>query len=192
MTPEPEQTSLPSAPISSDRSLEEMAKAAVEIQRHYRGHRERRHLKGHGLTPMQRWNDALEEAEYRQVARPVSLERRVELNKQREEGGGSAALEHGRKVSGSKEMWDRAVLFAKRAQHDDPDDTVSESSNDCDSINSRDSEGTKKRKAEERKEKKRQKRLERIEYSKAMDMQYFLEMVDLKVTLANKHTHTAY
>ncbi|RPA94907.1 hypothetical protein L873DRAFT_1813738, partial [Choiromyces venosus 120613-1] len=57
MASEPEQTSPPSAPVSTERSPEEMAKAAVEIQRHYRGHRERRQLKGHGLTPMQRWND---------------------------------------------------------------------------------------------------------------------------------------
>lgn len=29
----------------------------VNIQRHYRGHRERRQLRGHGLTPTQRWNE---------------------------------------------------------------------------------------------------------------------------------------
>ena len=60
----------------------------------------------------------MEEAEYRHAARPVSRERRVELNKKREEEGGKSntAPEHARKVSGSKEMWDKAVLFAKRVR----------------------------------------------------------------------------
>jgi hypothetical protein len=34
-------------------------KAAVKIQRHYRDHRERRHLKGLNLTPDQRWTEVL-------------------------------------------------------------------------------------------------------------------------------------
>ncbi|RPB08631.1 hypothetical protein P167DRAFT_335340 [Morchella conica CCBAS932] len=43
--------------VRAESSAEERERAAVEIQRHYRGHRERRHLKGHQLTPTQRWNE---------------------------------------------------------------------------------------------------------------------------------------
>lgn len=41
------------------------------------------------------------------------------MNKQREEGEKSnAAPGHARNISGSKEMWDKAVLFAKRVRDD--------------------------------------------------------------------------
>ncbi|EME44266.1 hypothetical protein DOTSEDRAFT_130097 [Dothistroma septosporum NZE10] len=38
-----------------DRNLDDEAKAARVIQRNYRGHRERRALKGYGLDPSTRW-----------------------------------------------------------------------------------------------------------------------------------------
>lgn len=33
--------------------------SAGDVQRHYRGHRERRRLKGHGLSPDQRWSEVI-------------------------------------------------------------------------------------------------------------------------------------
>ncbi|KAI5838408.1 hypothetical protein DFP73DRAFT_262861 [Morchella snyderi] len=161
------------APIArAESSAEERSRAAVEIQRHYRGHRERRHLKGHQLTPTQRWNEALKEAHYRQVARPVpvSCDARppaqllpVEESDGRPEGSGK------RRVSQSKEKWDKAVLFAKQAQHDDELSSDSDSGNE-DGENSQ----AREERREERRQKRLQKRRERIEYSKAMDMQYEL------------------
>ena len=38
-----------------DSHLDDEAKAARVIQRHYRGHRERRATKGYGLDPSTRW-----------------------------------------------------------------------------------------------------------------------------------------
>ncbi|KXT15666.1 hypothetical protein AC579_6137 [Pseudocercospora musae] len=50
----------------------ERTNAAEIIQRNYRGHRDRRALKGHGLDPSTRWLEALKDAEYNNVTRVVS------------------------------------------------------------------------------------------------------------------------
>ncbi|KAL0636183.1 hypothetical protein Q9L58_004857 [Maublancomyces gigas] len=128
-------------------SAEELAKAAVEIQ-------------------------ALKEARYRQAAQPVSREGRLGAHLSTCEGTSEGTNEGGsskQRTSNSKERWDKAILFARQAQHDDA--PSSSSSSDGDSIG----EESKKKRAD-RRAKRIQKRKERIEYSKAMDMQYFLEM----------------
>jgi hypothetical protein len=80
-----------------------------------------------------------------------------------------------RRISGSREKWEKAVLFARQLQHDD--EPSSSSSSDDDSGD----EETRKKRKQEKRAKKLQIRKERIEYSKALDMQYFLEMVDCKL-----------
>ncbi|KAF8469653.1 hypothetical protein BDZ91DRAFT_61641 [Kalaharituber pfeilii] len=242
--------------------------AAVSIQRIYRGHRARRHLRGLRLTADERWTDALSEAMYRTRNKPMSRDERerqllhatvnvtpptpvVKPNEEGEERRmqeeviglrtppGQGAAERGRSLSpASRDRWTRASYIAKLIQQDDPESesdsstTSSSSSSSCNSSTSSSkrrrrrrtvdhleagysgdgssraettategrirswrkrrssavgaSGGTGGEKVDPKEEKRRRKerlkakRMERIENAKAMDILYFLELVDLK------------
>ncbi|MCJ1430380.1 hypothetical protein MMC29_008298 [Sticta canariensis] len=132
--------------------------AARTLQRTYRGHRERRQLKGITLDPATRWTEAIKEAQYRSLTtpRPRSASTQTENNLRRTS---SEAHQH----------WLRVAKIARRAGGVDED--VNYSSSD-------ESETPSQKQA--RHEKRLEEKQERIKGSKMMDLQYFLEMVDLK------------
>ncbi|CAK4031345.1 IQ domain-containing IQM4-like [Lecanosticta acicola] len=88
-----------------DAESEARDSAATVIQRNYRGHRERRALKGYGLDPSTRWLEAVKDAEYHNLTRPLS---------KIEPGSKPAA-----RSSRVRERWAHASSIAKRAGSDD-------------------------------------------------------------------------
>lgn len=133
--------------------------AARTLQRTYRGHRERRQLKGITLDPATRWTEAIKEAQYRSLTtpRPRSASTQTENNLSRTSS--SEAHQH----------WLRAAKIARRAGGVD-EDVSSSSSNESETPSQK----------QARREKRLAEKQERIKGSKMMDLQYFLEMVDLK------------
>ncbi|QRD81461.1 IQ calmodulin-binding motif protein [Aspergillus flavus] len=128
--------------------------AARVIQRTYRGYRTRRELQGCGISATTRWVEAVKEAEWRLLHRPSAPEATVENN--------SSA--HARR------NWQRAVSVAKRAGGDDDLDQepVSPTRNAT-----RQSSGNLASQPA-------QLDLPPGTTAKMMDLQYFLELVDLK------------
>lgn len=128
--------------------------AAHVIQRHYRGYRDRRALKGYRLDPSLRWVDAVKEARYRNATspKPRSAEGR---------GGGTA----GPRRNLAREKWRRAGAIARRAGSDDTSESEGGGTADDEAA----------RRAWRRRDKQ-----EREQYAKVMGLEYFLEMVDHK------------
>ncbi|KAF7593685.1 hypothetical protein BBP40_011095 [Aspergillus hancockii] len=131
--------------------------AALVIQRTYRGYRTRRELQGCGISAATRWTEAVREAEWRLLHRPSAPQDTTEND--------SSA--HARR------NWQRAVSVAIRAGGDDDggrDSTSSPSRKETPS-NSRSSFESAS--------------LSQLDLppgltAKMMDLQYFLELVDLK------------
>lgn len=151
--------------------------AARTLQRTYRGHRERRQLKGITLDPATRWTEvcgssceilrvgthltpkqAIKEAQYRSLTtpRPRSASTPKENNLSRTS-------------SEAHQNWLRVAKIARRAGGVD-EDVSSSSSNESETPSQK----------QARREKRLTEKQERIKGSKMMDLQYFLEMVDLK------------
>ncbi|GKZ66578.1 hypothetical protein AnigIFM50267_000443 [Aspergillus niger] len=139
-----------------DDVTEKRARAAQTIQRTYRGYRTRRALRGLDLSAStSRWKDAVKEAEWRQLHRP------------------SAPAQDLDSTANARRNWLRAVSVAKRAGGDDDDDleskTATTSSHTGDNGSVTDSSPTILHHD-----------LPAGTTAKMMDLQYFLEMVDLK------------
>ncbi|GKZ76312.1 hypothetical protein AnigIFM56816_005291 [Aspergillus niger] len=139
-----------------DDVTEKRARAAQTIQRTYRGYRTRRALRGLDLSAStSRWKDAVKEAEWRQLHRP------------------SAPAQDLDSTANARRNWLRAVSVAKRAGGDDDDDleskTATTSSHAGDNGSVTDSSPTILHHD-----------LPAGTTAKMMDLQYFLEMVDLK------------
>lgn len=149
-------------------STEDRDKAAALIQRNYRGYRERRQMKGMGLDPTSRWIDAIREARYRDYTTPKP---RTSLDGPGEAGDGVHEEGKDPKVNKeqAKKQWKKIGYIARRAV---ADEDSSDDSTDEDSIpeNLR----------VERKKLREEKRKERQKAAKIMDLQYWLEAVDLK------------
>lgn len=143
-------------------SEERREKAAAVIQRNYRGHRARRMLNGLSLDPSSRWIEAIKEARYRHIIEPKA---RPVL----EGGTDNGTLEHQRSSSFAKQNWKKVGLITRRAGGDE--DPESESEED-EHMPPEEREAYQKRQLEEK--------LRRHKAAKMMDLQYFLEMVDLK------------
>jgi hypothetical protein len=146
-------------------SEEDRKRAAVAlIQRSYRGHRERRMLDGMTLDPSTRWVEAVKEARYRHITEPRA---RASL----ESAGldGVAETMSAAHSTVARQNWKKIGLIARRAGGDEDSDTESEEENNA---TEEQQEARRKRKLEER--------LQRQKAAKMMDLQYFLEMVDLK------------
>ncbi|MCJ1471249.1 hypothetical protein MMC07_009897 [Pseudocyphellaria aurata] len=133
--------------------------AARTLQRTYRGHRERRQLKGITLDPATRWTEAVKEAQYRSLTTP----RPRSASTQTEHDGS-------RNTSEAHQHWLRAAKIARRAGGVDEEEVSSSSSNESETPSQK----------QARREKRLAEKQERISGSKMMDLQYFLEMVDLK------------
>ncbi|TVY59077.1 IQ domain-containing protein IQM6 [Lachnellula cervina] len=149
---------------------EERAKAAGLIQRNYRGHRERRMLAGFSLDPTARWVEAVKEAQYRNLTAPRP---RSSLDAKRRSGEGTGiglGLDGERHMSAARQHWKKVGLITRRAGGDE----------DSDSDQSQDDEHTPEEEREARRKRRVEEKLERQKAAKIMDLQYFLEMVDLK------------
>lgn len=143
---------------------EKRSKAAAIIQRNYRGHRERRMLKGLSLDPAARWVEAVKEARYRHITEPrarVMLE--DEVSEENIDG-------RERSTSIAKQNWKKVGIITRRAGGDE--DPEEESEDGDDEVPAEERAAYRKRRLEER--------IQRQKAAKVMDLQYFLEMVDLK------------
>jgi hypothetical protein len=145
---------------------EERSQAAAIIQRNYRGHRERRMLKGLSLDPTARWVEAVKEARYRHITEPRA---RAMI-----EDGVSDDHVDGRERSSSvaKQNWKKVGLIARRAGADEDPEEESEDGDEDEDVPAEEREAYRKRRLEEK--------IQRQKAAKVMDLQYFLEMVDLK------------
>ncbi|KAG0651498.1 IQ motif-containing 1 [Hyphodiscus hymeniophilus] len=148
-------------------SLAERVRAAALIQRNYRGHRERRMLDGMSLDPSTRWVEAIKEAQYRNMTQPRP---RASMDVPTISLDGSADQEGGDKHSAARQNWKKIGLIARRAGGDE----------DSESENSGADEDANEKEREERRKRRMEKKMERQKAAKIMDLQYFLEMVDLK------------
>ncbi|KAI9680085.1 MAG: hypothetical protein M1817_005101 [Caeruleum heppii] len=142
---------------------EEEERAAGTIQRNYRGYRARRQLQGIGLDPSTRWAEAIKEARYRNLNRPRARSER--LSSARLSQDGRPVI---RRNSTARQNWQRLGVIARRAGGDD----TSESSEEDEQLSAEQKQEAMKKKAEQKRE--------RAKSAKMMDLQYFLEMVDLK------------
>ncbi|QDS67923.1 hypothetical protein FKW77_008614 [Venturia effusa] len=133
-----------------DGRTEESAAAAM-IQRNYRGYRERRQLRGIGLSPSTRWQEAVRELQYRNAIQPSSHDERSSMPTNR-----------------ARQNWKRVGAIAARAGHDDSSDDDA----DVDAMTAAEKE--------EYHREKHEAKIEREKTAKMMDLQYFLEMVDTK------------
>lgn len=153
----------------------EKVRAAGLIQRNYRGHRERRMLNGMSLDPSSRWVEAIKEAQYRNLLQPRPRnsidgnENTVESPTGSVPSRGSWG--HQRHGSAAKQNWKKVGLIARRAGGDEDPDSDEESTSE-ENLPDDEREARRKRRMEQR--------LERQRAAKIMDLQYFLEMVDLK------------
>ena len=146
-------------------SEEERAKAAALIQRNYRGHRERRILAGMSLDPSTRWIEAVKEARYRNITQP-----RARVSADVSRVGMDGVGEEEKHLSTARQNWKKIGLIARRAGGDE--DSESTNSDDDDEAPEEEREKRRKRRLEQKKQ--------RQKAAKMMDLQYFLEMVDLK------------
>ena len=154
--------------LSGDLDHEEREKAANMIQRNYRGHRERRMLNGLSLDPSTRWVEAIREAQYRNLPKP-----RARGNMEHSKVGKDipASNVHGSgTVNVARQNWKKIGLITRRAGGDE----------DSESNSSEDDENTPEQEREERRKRKLEAKMQRQKAAKIMDLQYFLEMVDVK------------
>jgi hypothetical protein len=165
-----------------DLSEGERERAAGLIQRNYRGHRERRMLAGMSLDPSSRWVEAVREAQYRNLVQPRARGEISKTGKGKETLPIEADLQLGdsnvektdsyrhRATSSAKQNWMKIGRIARRAGGDE----------DSDSDNWVDDENLPENEREAHRKLQIQRKIERQKKAKMMDLQYFLEMVDLK------------
>lgn len=177
----------------------ERKKAAISIQKTFRGHRTRRELEGHTLDPTTRWTEAIRDAQFREataVQRPSHPQpHSSSLTSGPESGRPTPAradddpeVQKGQ-ASPARKQWQRVGQIAMRAGADDPVDSESENTaSESDTFghpqHPLSSEEHDHSKSEEGKMAQRQRRAQarndRKKAAKMMDLQYFLEMVDHK------------
>ncbi|PQE20392.1 IQ calmodulin-binding motif protein [Rutstroemia sp. NJR-2017a BBW] len=151
-------------------SEEDRKKAAELIQRNYRGHRARRTLDGKTLDASTRWVEAVKEARYRNLTTPRA--------RASTDVGGSVRQSGAQQVDGAAEgngndameNWKKIGMIARRAGWDEDPDGDSDD----------DGENLSEKEREERRKKRMAEKQERQKAAKIMDLQYFLEVVDLK------------
>ncbi|KAL9113343.1 MAG: hypothetical protein Q9227_002384 [Pyrenula ochraceoflavens] len=138
---------------------EERLKAARSIQRTYRGHRTRRELKGFHLDPNTRWLEAVKDAQYQKLTEPTpSKDGNVPTN------------------TSARENWRRVGQIARRAGASGSPPPSSSDTSGADIGSGLSGESEKQRERRERAKARNQEKTT----PKMMDLQYFLEMVDVK------------
>ncbi|OAP60115.1 hypothetical protein AYL99_05117 [Fonsecaea erecta] len=157
----------------TDLNAQESKKAAVLIQKTYRGHRTRRQLNGFGLDASTRWYEAVRDAQFKAHTSPQPPASSLDDANPNESTKSPARLK-----------WSRAAEVARRAGADDRSPSISDFSSDD---NIENVEGSPSGMTQEDREKMEAARIRRAEATamrkktaKMMDLQYFLEMVDHK------------
>ncbi|KAK2625553.1 hypothetical protein QTJ16_004865 [Diplocarpon rosae] len=145
---------------------EEREKAANLIQRNYRVHRERRMLAGLSLDPTTRWVEAVKEAQYRRLTTPRARGDIQENSKDVTSG----CVQSPGTVNVARQNWKKIGLITRRAGGDEESDSAS----------SFDDEDAPEHEREEQRKQRAEAKAKRREAAKTMDLQYFLEMVDVK------------
>ncbi|RAL60482.1 hypothetical protein DID88_000257 [Monilinia fructigena] len=117
-------------------SEDERRKAAILIQRNYRGHRERRILEGKRLDAGTRWVEAVKEARYRNLTAPRAREGGEDGRGSQSlhgEGGDTALSTEGigspktpSRTSHARENWRKIGMIARRAGGDEESDDESD------------------------------------------------------------------
>ncbi|KFY49893.1 hypothetical protein V496_09725 [Pseudogymnoascus sp. VKM F-4515 (FW-2607)] len=145
--------------------------AAQLIQRNYRGYRERRQMRGWGLDSGSRWVEAFKEARYRHLTTPRPRSSLDEFgSRPGTAGGGSDSPASGmsaseKRLSEARANWNKVGTIVRRAANDE--DSSSESSGLDET-------------AGEIRRLRREKKEERMKSAMTMDLQYWLEMVDVR------------
>ncbi|PQE22988.1 IQ calmodulin-binding domain-containing protein [Rutstroemia sp. NJR-2017a WRK4] len=161
-------------------SEEDRKKAAELIQRNYRGHRARRTLDGKTLDASTRWVEAVKEARYRNLTTPRARASTDVGGSVRQSGAqqvdgavernGNATRDRSLSHAHAMENWKKIGMIARRAGWDEDPDGDSDD----------DGENLSEKEREERRKKRMAEKQERQKAAKIMDLQYFLEVVDLK------------
>lgn len=141
-----------------DQPLDEQEAAAEIIQRNYRGYRQRREMRGLGLSASTRWFDAVKEARFQNTTQPMSRDERARHASTHISSPGNQI---------AREKWKRAGQIAKRAENDDT--SSDEDFGDMESDE-----------REKYLQRKREAKAEREKMARTMGIEYFLEMVDQK------------
>ncbi|SMQ50964.1 unnamed protein product [Zymoseptoria tritici ST99CH_3D7] len=104
--------------------VDEETQAAQIIQRNYRGHRDRRALKGCGLDPSTRWLEIVKETHYNSLTRPKSNVTRFDANSPKQRTrlrwtqAGAAALRAGSDDTSEDEGEDAEIKRQRKAQRE--------------------------------------------------------------------------
>ena len=136
--------------LDDELSRDEQKKAATMIQRNYRGYRERRQMKGMGLSASARWEEAISDIRYRKRTRLMSRDE---------------ALANGDAQERARMNWQRFSAIASRAAADDSSDDDESSAEERVPSD-----------PEERSRRRSEARAERSKNAKQMDLQYWLEV----------------
>ncbi|KIY00739.1 uncharacterized protein Z520_03404 [Fonsecaea multimorphosa CBS 102226] len=163
----------PSEPSKTALSAEDSEKAAVLIQKSYRGHRTRRQLNGFGLDASTRWYEAVRDAQFKAHTSP-----------QPPASSRDGPNTNNGTTSPARLKWSRATEVARRAGADDRSPSISEFSSDEGTENAQGSPSGMIQEEREEMDAAKRKQAEanamRKKTAKMMDLQYFLEMVDQK------------
>ncbi|CAK7201315.1 hypothetical protein SEUCBS139899_004018 [Sporothrix eucalyptigena] len=158
-------------------SIVARARAATVIQRHYRGYRMRREMKGLSINANTRWVHAIREARYRELTRPRA---RAELDLPPGQMGPTETHDSTATNNNSFALrnWKKATEILKHASLDqDTDSDVDDDDDDSDFGDDLDGMA-------ENRQKERQRasaaRVRRRKDALIMGLQYFLEMIDVK------------
>ncbi|CAK7263028.1 hypothetical protein SEPCBS57363_000359 [Sporothrix epigloea] len=162
-------------------ALSARTQAAIVIQRHYRGYRARREIKGFGISSETRWVHAIREAQYRELTRPRA---RSELKPPADQQVSSQT--HDEISSGNNSTalrkWKKAAEILKHASV--AQDTDSDISDDDDNEESDPNYGDGADTDADHPQRKRLRnptpRVRRHKDALIMGLQYFLEMIDVK------------
>ena len=151
----------------------EEQKAAELIQRNYRGYRERRQMKGMGLDASTRWLEALKEARYRHLTTPRARRSQDVPSAELRPGTGDSGMADGipeaaasRLPSDARHRWKTIGTIAKRAANDEESSIATDSGDE--------------EQNEEKRELRRKRKEERRKAAMTMDLNYWLEMVDVR------------
>ncbi|THZ48677.1 hypothetical protein D6C86_00586 [Aureobasidium pullulans] len=144
--------------VGADQTSNSSRSDAETDQRNYRGYRQRREMRGLGLSASTRWFDAVKEARFQNTTQPMSRDERARHASTHISSPGNQI---------AREKWKRAGQIAKRAENDDT--SSDEDFGDMESDE-----------REKYLQRKREAKAEREKMARTMGIEYFLEMVDQK------------
>ncbi|KAF2972169.1 hypothetical protein GQX73_g1401 [Xylaria multiplex] len=152
------------------------AKAAIVIQRSYRGYRVRREMQGLGLDASTRWTHAIRDAQWKELTKP-----RARGDPAGAEGINSDSSDRpSTSRSQARRNWMKAATIARRAGGDEDSDNSASSDSSLSSPDSEELTRMNTAERDARRQKKQKAQAKRRKHARMMGLQYFFEMVDLK------------